>query len=186
MVIENKKGEGKSSQIILITGGTKSGKSEFAEYLGSKYPNLTYVALSEERPKDKNWQQKISIHRERRPIEWKTIETTDLIKILRSEKSPLLIDSIGGFIMKHINLLDIEWAKKKYLLIDELNIRKDITLIVGEQVGFGLVSEYEIGNRYIERIGELQKEISKISKENWLTLNGRAIQLDSISIEIPS
>ena len=105
MVIENKKGEGKSSQIILITGGTKSGKSEFAEYLGSKYPNLTYVALSEERPKDKNWQQKISIHRERRPIEWKTIETTDLIKILRSEKSPLLIDSIGGFIMKHINLL---------------------------------------------------------------------------------
>ena len=60
MVIENKKGEGKSSQIILITGGTKSGKSEFAEYLARKFPNLTYVALSEERPQDKNWQQKIS------------------------------------------------------------------------------------------------------------------------------
>ena len=107
MVIENKKKGGGSSQIILITGGTKCGKSEFAEYLGRKFPNLTYVALSEERPQDKNWQQKISIHRERRPIEWKTIETTDLIKILRSEQSPVLIDCIGGFIMKHINLIDI-------------------------------------------------------------------------------
>ena len=88
--------------------------------------------------------------------------------------------------MKYINLIDIEWATKKYQLINELNIRKEKTLIVGEQVGFGLVSEYEIGNLYIERIGELQKEISQISKENWLTLNGRAIQLDNISIEIPS
>ena len=143
-------------------------------------------AISEERPQDNNWQQKITIHRKRRPSEWKTIETTDLIKIIKSEQSPLLIDSIGGFIMKYINLIDIEWATKKYQLINELNIRKETTLIVGEQVGFGLVSEYEIGNLYIERIGELQKEISQISKENWLTLNGRAIQLDSISIEIPS
>ena len=73
-----------------------------------------------------------------------------------------------------------------HLLLDHLVIRKEITLIVGEQVGWSLVSEYEIGNKYIERIGELQKKITKISVENWLTLNGRAIKLDNISIEIPT
>ena len=64
--------------------------------------------------------------------------------------------------------------------------RKNTTLIVGEQVGWSLVSEYEIGNKYIERLGNLQNKITKISHENWLTLNGRAIKLDNISIEIPN
>ena len=34
------------SHIILITGGTKSGKSEFAEHLAKEVKKLSYVALS--------------------------------------------------------------------------------------------------------------------------------------------
>ena len=46
------------SKIIFITGGTKSGKSEFAEYLGRKFKKITYIALSETRTEDINWQKK--------------------------------------------------------------------------------------------------------------------------------
>ena len=35
-----------SSHIIFITGGTKSGKSEFAEHLAKEIKKLSYVALS--------------------------------------------------------------------------------------------------------------------------------------------
>ena len=79
-----------------------------------------------------------------------------------------------------------EWSTKLNLLISLLMKRKCITFIVGEQVGWSLVSEYKIGNTYIERIGELQKRITKISKDNWLAINGRAIKIDEISIEIPN
>ena len=79
-----------------------------------------------------------------------------------------------------------EWSTKVNLLINLLMKRKCITFIVGEQVGWSLVSEYEIGNTYIERIGELQKRITKISKDNWLAINGRAIKIDEISLEIPT
>ena len=72
------------------------------------------------------------------------------------------------------------------VLISILIQRKSITFIVGEQVGWSLVSEFKIGNIYIERIGELQKRITKISKDNWLAINGRAIKIDEISIEIPT
>ena len=88
--------------------------------------------------------------------------------------------------MESLNKNDKEWGEMIHLLLDHLVSRKEITLIVGEQVGWSLVSEYEIGNKYIERLGELQKKITKISVENWLTLNGRAIKLDNISIEIPT
>ena len=174
------------SKIIFITGGTKSGKSEFAEYLGKKIQKLTYIALSESRQNDIIWQKKILQHRKRRPREWVLIETNNLISALISEKGPVLIDSIGGFIMESINKNDEEWDKKIYLLLELLQVRENTTLIVGEQVGWSLVSEYDIGNKYIERLGNLQKKITKISQENWLTLNGRAFKLDNISFEIPS
>ena len=174
------------SHIIFITGGTKSGKSEFAEHLAKQVKNLSYVALSENNTDDKEWQEKINLHRKRRPKDWILIETTDLLNTLGKEKGPLLIDSIGGFVMESIGKEQNEWTTKMNSLISLLMKRKSITIIVGEQVGWSLVSEYKIGNTYIERIGELQKRITKISKDNWLAINGRAIKLDEISIEIPS
>ena len=174
------------SHIIFITGGTKSGKSEFAEHLAKETKELSYVALSEKRIDDKEWQEKINLHRERRPKEWKLIETTNLLSTLRKEKGPLLIDSIGGFVMESIERENNEWSTKMQSLITLLTKRRSVTFIVGEQVGWSLVSEYKIGNTYIERIGELQKRITKISKDNWLAINGRAIKIDEISLEIPT
>ena len=175
-----------SSNVIFITGGTKSGKSEFAEHLAKASKALTYIALSENNTEDKNWQEKIILHQKRRPKKWKLIETTDLLNILREESGPLLIDSIGGFVMESINCELKEWLTKMDSLINLLKKRKSVTFIVGEQVGWSLVSEYKIGNIYIERIGELQKIITKISKDNWLAINGRGIKIDEISIEIPT
>ena len=164
----------------------KSGKSEFAEYLAKKVKKLSYVALSENNIEDKEWQAKINLHRKRRPKYWKLIETTDLINTLKKEEGPLLIDSIGGFVMKSIKKEQNEWSTKMNSLMSLLIRRKSITIIVGEQVGWSLVSEYKIGNTYIERIGELQKRITKISKDNWVAINGRAIKIDEISLEIPN
>jgi len=174
------------SHIIFITGGTKSGKSELAEHLAKELKRLTYVALSENNIDDKEWQEKIKLHQKRRPNDWKLIETTDLLNTLNKEDGPLLIDSIGGFVMESIGKEHNEWSAKMDLLISLLMKRKTITIIVGEQVGWSLVSEYKIGNTYIERIGELQKRITKISKDNWLAINGRAIKIDEISLEIPT
>ena len=98
--------ENSFSKIIFITGGTKSGKSEFAEYLGRKIKNLTYIALSEPITNDLNWQKKILNHRKRRPKDWALVETSDLISALKKENGPILIDSIGGFIMESINKND--------------------------------------------------------------------------------
>ncbi len=174
------------SPIIFVTGGTKSGKSEFAEHLAKEVKGISYVALSENNIDDKEWQEKLNLHRKRRPKDWGLIETTDLLNTLSNEDGPLLIDSIGGFVMESIGKEHKEWLKMMDSLISLLIKRKSITFIVGEQVGWSLVSEYKIGNTYIERIGELQKRITKISKDNWLTINGRAIKIDEISLEIPT
>ena len=112
--------------------------------------------LYQKKKKDKNWEKKILIHKER-PKNWDLIETSDILSTLKLDLGPILIDSIGGFVMESIDKNDEEWLEKTNLLIELLLKRNSPSLIVGEQVGWSLVSEYEIGNTFIERIGLLQR-----------------------------
>jgi len=170
--------------ITLITGAIKSGKSEFAEKIAAVYKKLTYIALSDSRPHDLAWQEKIKIHKSRRPSNWEVFENDDLLYVFKNVTGPLLIDSIGGFVVKNINEDDIQWKRNLLLLNKSLiNYKSDI-IIVGEQAGWGLVSEYKIGNIFTERIGEVLKDITLISSNNWLTINGKAIKLDNIFCDI--
>ena len=173
------------SHIILVSGGVKSGKSEFAEYLASKEKNVTYIALSEDRPNDKLWKKKIKVHQLRRPKSWKLIETENLIPLIKVDMGILLIDSLGGFIVNNLKIKEDEWKNCLNNLLYYLKIYKSKIIIVGEQTGWGLMSEYEIGNLYTDRLGVCLKEITKISKENWITINGKAIKLDNMFFEIP-
>ena len=173
------------SHIILVSGGVKSGKSEFAEYLASNEKNVTYIALSENRPEDTLWEKKIRIHQLRRPKSWKLIETENLIPIIKVDNGILLIDSLGGFIVNSLKIKEDEWKNCLNNLLYYLESYKSKIIIVGEQTGWGLMSEYEIGNLYTDRLGVCLKEITKISKENWITINGKAIKLDNMFFEIP-
>ena len=173
------------SHIILVSGGIKSGKSEFAEYLVSKEKNVTYIALSENRPEDKLWKERIKIHQLRRPKSWKLIETENLIPIIKVDKGILLIDSLCGFVVNSLKIKEDEWEDCLNNLLYYLESYKSKIIIVGEQTGWGLMSEYEIGNLFTDRLGVCLKEITKISKENWITINGKAIKLDNMFFEIP-
>ena len=173
------------SHIILVSGGVKSGKSEFAEYLASKEKKVTYIALSETRPNDNSWKERIKVHKLRRPKSWHLIETENLIPTIKVDQGVLLIDSLGGFVVKSLKKKDAEWNDYLHDLLHYLSSYKSKIIIVGEQTGWGLVSEYEIGNLYTDRLGICLREITKISKENWITINGKAIQLDNMFFEIP-
>ena len=109
-------------KVILISGGRKSGKSQFAENIAKKCNKLTFIALSELRPDDEDWQERITNHRLRRPNHWDTIETDDLIKALKNEKNAILIDSIGGFVVKNLSMENNKWDKQILDILRYLNI----------------------------------------------------------------
>ena len=171
-------------KLILVNGGVKSGKSEFAECLARKFEKVSYIALSENIVNDQLWQKKIYEHKKRRPKHWKTIETTDLLNVLSNENDTLLVDSIGGFVSSNLNISNEDWNLLITSLVSLIKAYKERIIIVCEQVGLGLVSEYEIGNKFMDRMGEVLKEITKQSDENWLTLNGKGIRLDTLFEDI--
>jgi hypothetical protein len=63
------------SGLILVSGPSRSGKSRWAEHLalGSGL-SVTYLATGAQRPEDGPWQQRLQLHRQRRPPDWSTLE----------------------------------------------------------------------------------------------------------------
>ncbi len=61
--------------LILVSGPGRSGKSRWAEHLAERSGlPVTYLATGADRPGDDSWQQRVLLHRQRRPSHWTTLE----------------------------------------------------------------------------------------------------------------
>jgi adenosylcobinamide kinase/adenosylcobinamide-phosphate guanylyltransferase len=80
----------------LVLGGTRSGKSAHAESLVSG--NVTYVATGRRRADDPEWMARITAHEARRPANWHTVETVDLVTVLADTTGPVLVDDVATWV----------------------------------------------------------------------------------------
>ena len=68
-------GQPNTASLILVSGPSRSGKSRWAEHLAeSSGLPVTYLATGSDRPEDGAWQQRLQLHRQRRPPHWTTLE----------------------------------------------------------------------------------------------------------------
>src|SRR5262245_61284182 len=79
----------------LVLGGARSGKSAVAEDRLAGPAQVTYVATGGSRPDDPDWAARVALHRQRRPANWRTVETTDLEPVLRAGGGPVLVDCLA-------------------------------------------------------------------------------------------
>ncbi len=175
-----------AKQIVLVSGPVKSGKSKFAEKLAGQFKNVKYIALNDINDNSEEWRERIKLHSRRRPKDWKTIVTSDLLTILNQAElnETLLIDSLGGFVMKYLQLDHKNWLSKSNILIDKFNDYKGNIILVSEETGWGVSPSTNLGNIFRDRLGTITNSIYTISTINWLVIHNRAIDLSKISIEI--
>jgi nicotinate-nucleotide--dimethylbenzimidazole phosphoribosyltransferase len=98
---------------VLVLGGIRSGKSEFAESLLGGAPAVTYVAtatLDGSGDEDAEWAERIAAHQRRRATSWTTVELgADPARLagLVAEAKPdeaLLVDDLGGWVTALLGL----------------------------------------------------------------------------------
>ena len=174
--------------LIIISGPTKSGKSQLGEFLIKDQQSISYIATSKPRYDDEEWKIKINEHRRRRPNSWKLIEyPPDICKAIISlpEKESILIDSLGGLVEQHLILNDDQWELFQTNFINCLCMRDLPIIIVTEEIGWGIVPATQIGHVFRERLGKLSSSLSQHSSKKWLAVNGTAIHLDKIGYPIP-
>ena len=60
--------------LIVVSGPSRGGKSRWAEHLLSSQETVTYIATSTHRMNDPSWDERMRLHRERRPPHWQLRE----------------------------------------------------------------------------------------------------------------
>ena len=168
-----------ASRRILVTGGTRSGKSAYAEQLLADEPAVTYLAPGPpaDPAVDPEWASRIAVHQARRPAHWTTVETDDLPGALRTAaRQAVMIDSLGSWVTAVLDRLEA-WTQPAGGL--ERRVRRPgdrpggglavlppgRAVAVTNEVGLGLVSEHRSGRVFTDRLGSLNQAVARASDE---------------------
>ncbi|HEB26846.1 MAG TPA: bifunctional adenosylcobinamide kinase/adenosylcobinamide-phosphate guanylyltransferase, partial [Porticoccus sp.] len=145
----------------LILGGARSGKSSLAEQLAKNSgKSVIYIATTNTVYNDDEMHSRIQHHQQRRPSDWQTVETPlQLAKQLVQLASPghcLLIDCLTLWLTNCLMEPDAEmWPQQRKALLDCLaNLPGDV-ILVGNEVGSGVVPLGELNRRFVDENGFL-------------------------------
>jgi len=165
--------------IVLVLGGTRSGKSGIAEAMAARLAGEggagTYVATARVDPSDADHAARIDAHRRRRPDHWTTVECpdpADLPPLLGDAAGVVLLDSVGTWVTGHPGL-DPDPGP----LVGALRARTGTSIVVSEEVGLAPHAPTEVGRRFVDALGEVNRAVSAVADHALLVVAGRAIEL---------
>lgn len=175
-------------KLTLVTGPSRSGKSEVAEALATATEKrVIYVATAIADPTDLEWQARISQHQQRRPSSWQTLAVpTDLAPVLQTAnpESCLLIDSLGTWVANLLELEESRWQETLKELCTSLSITPAKIILVAEEVGWGVIPAYPLGRKFRDRLGSLTQSVGAIANPVYLVTNGYVLNLSQLGMPI--
>lgn len=166
-------------KIVLVLGGIKSGKSRFAENLVNNSGTVSYIATA--KPVDDEMKQKIEDHKKRRPKSWQTVEPDnrtieDCLNICTG--STIIIDCLGNLITQIIEGGDFKSFIKDFPeTIARFKNSFENIILVSNETGLSLVSEYKSGRQFSNYIGLLNQKIAGIADDVYLILAGLPLKI---------
>ncbi|MFG3686431.1 bifunctional adenosylcobinamide kinase/adenosylcobinamide-phosphate guanylyltransferase [Micromonospora sp. NPDC047740] len=171
---------------LLVLGGIRSGKSEFAESLVADAPTVRYVATAPEGdPEDTEWATRLAAHRARRPGSWTTEETAAdpgrLAEVIAAAgpNETLLVDDLGGWVTV---LLDpAHQPADDSATIAELAaaVRGSAArlVLVSPEVGLSLVPTTPLGRAFTDALGATNRAVADACDAVVLVVAGQAAWL---------
>ena len=188
------------SQIILCSGGARSGKSEFAERLalatkGPKAYEATGQAFDEEMV------DRIKKHQERRGKIWSNFEVplhlADEWENISQSADVILIDCLTMFTTNHMmaygsirgqedaNRLEQTILSELDTLLDSIQSCEGKTVIfVTNEIGLGIVPDNKLARYFRDIAGRVNRAVASVADKLYLTISGVTIELKSQEVHI--
>ncbi|KXZ38867.1 adenosylcobinamide kinase /adenosylcobinamide-phosphate guanylyltransferase [Alkalithermobacter thermoalcaliphilus JW-YL-7 = DSM 7308] len=182
-------------KITLVTGGARSGKSSYAEYLCKiQNNNVAYIATAI--PFDEGMTDRIKKHKESRPKEWTTYEIYEdvykSIKDISKNNQTVILDCIGLLVNNLMFKFNVNYETctidkideiEKYiqdqvkLLIREIKNSDLYFVIVTNEVGMSIVADNRLSRIYTDILGRINQLIAKESDTVYLLVSGIPVKI---------
>ena len=188
------------SQIILCSGGARSGKSEFAERLAlATEGRKAYVATGQ--AFDEEMVDRIKKHQERRGKIWNNFEVplhlADEWENISQSADVILIDCLTMFTTNHImaygsirgqedaNRLEQTILSELDILLDSIQSCEGKTVIfVTNEIGLGIVPDNKLARYFRDIAGRVNRAVASVADKLYLTISGVTIELKSQEVHI--
>ena len=165
------------ANITLILGGARSGKSAYAQSLAEETgKSVTFLATAQ--ALDDEMSVRIQKHRAERPARWETLEIPlDIAAHLEQIRSEIVILDcvtllVTNLLMRFVKNDLVEEApfmasvqKEMSELLSGLHKTGQDWLIISNEVGLGLVPEYQMGRAYRDGLGWANQTLARAADQ---------------------
>ena len=175
------------SRTIFITGGTRSGKSRFAEQLTLEFgAPLCYLATAQSL--DNEMGERIKRHQQRRGNVWQTIEEplhlTQTLACCDGNFSAVLVDCLTLWLTNLLLLYEDLGEQAEERIMEDVHrlaatLRGMTTpvILVSNEVGMGIVPEHHLGRIFRDIAGQTNQIMAAAAGEAWLVASGIPLKL---------
>lgn len=185
------------SKLIVVTGGTRSGKSLFAEeYLTSCSGRKAYVATAQ--ILDEEMKERVAEHRRRRPKDWQTLEISSGLSAafpaVLEQADAVLVDCLTLYLSNY--LFAHETARDEEILQGALQEMENIVgavrqtadktvIFVTNELGCGIVPMSHISRLYRDVVGKVNQYAAGQADEVYWTVCGIPVEITRLRASIP-
>jgi adenosylcobinamide kinase / adenosylcobinamide-phosphate guanylyltransferase len=167
--------------LTLLLGGARSGKSALAlQRAGASGAPVVFIATAE--ALDDEMTTRIARHRAERDAAWATVEAPlDPARALAEAppRSCVILDCLSLWVANLLQhgLAEEEVVQRAGETATLAADRRGPTIAVSNEVGMGVVPEFELGRRYRDVLGRVNAAWAERAEEALLVLAGRALTL---------
>lgn len=160
--------------IILVTGGTRSGKSSHAQALAlSLTDSPMYIATA--KIWDDDFEKRVTRHKNDRDHRWQNIEEQIAVSNLNIDNKTCVIDCVTlwltNFFIDAKN--DIDSALQLFKIeIDALSKKQGTFIIITNEIGMGIHAETDIGRKFTDLQGWANQYIANLANTVILMVSG--------------
>lgn len=191
--------------LVLVLGGARSGKSAFAQRLATESGRrVLYVGTAS--PSDPEMAARISRHQQDRPEGWRTVEIGEQLEpsmLGASERETVLLDGLGVWVTSAIgaiaplaggiapdarsippaaaDAIERPIAATVMRFADWARDRPGLTIIVSEEVGWGLVPPYPLGRLFRDILGRANQALAGTAACTYLVVAGIGVDLSRLA-----
>ncbi|WP_018086433.1 bifunctional adenosylcobinamide kinase/adenosylcobinamide-phosphate guanylyltransferase [Desulfurispora thermophila] len=181
-----------SKQIVLVLGGTRSGKSAFAERLAAQAGGLvTYIATAV--VTDPEMARRVAAHRIRRPEYWRTVEESlnlaGAVRLYGHDSRVILIDCLSVWLGNILYSREEQPPEHVQAFVeqqvDELSVAcREVpagVIMVASEVGLGVVPAHPLGRLFRDLAGMVNQRLAAVSDRVYLVVAGLAVDLRQLA-----
>jgi adenosylcobinamide kinase / adenosylcobinamide-phosphate guanylyltransferase len=186
-------------ELILITGGARSGKSTFAEKLAQKLGGSEVLFVATAEAGDDDMARRIAAHRQSRPPAWSTEETPrDVGRALLAMprlRPVVLVDCLTLLVSNAVlSLGDSPPVVAAEALVDQevsglIEASTAVSramIVVTNEVGLGLVPPNALGRLFRDLLGKANQRLAAHSSAVYALFAGIPIDLKQMAADPPS